>query len=83
MHAEDLREAEVGGPLPELVVLGGRVRYEVVYNDAGVPDGAVRFTDPAVVEGWERYVKRLHDAGEGIQSYYARCVAGLPAPEPA
>lgn len=83
LDAEELDAAESAGPLPELVVLGGRTLYQVRYTDAGVPDGAVRYTDPRLVGDWERYLKRLHDSGEDIHSYFTRRVAALPPPIPA
>lgn len=72
--------AEITTPLPELVVLGGGTLYQVHYTDDGVPDGAVRYTEPALVGRWQRYVQRLHEVGEDVQSYFARKVAHLPAP---
>lgn len=73
---------EVGGPLPELVVLGGRVLFQVRYTDAGVPDGGIRYTDTALVAAWQRYIQHLHEAGEDIRSYVSREVAHLPPPPP-
>jgi hypothetical protein len=83
MDAEKLGAAEARGLLPELVVLGGRTLYQVRYTEAGVPDGAIRYTDPGLVRDWERYLKRLHETGEDIQSYFTRQVAPLPPPVPA
>jgi hypothetical protein len=56
--------AESGGPLP----------------DAGVPDGALRFTDPGVVAAWEAYVEELYGAAEDLHNYFDRAVADLPPP---
>lgn len=72
--------AEITTPLPELVVLGGRTLYQVRHTEEGVPDGAVRYTEPALVERWQRYIQRLHEVGEDVQAYFARKVAHLPAP---
>jgi hypothetical protein len=83
LPANRLGDAEADGPLPELVVLGGRALYEVFYTDTGAPDGAVRYTEPSLVERWERYIKRLYAAGESVQSYFTRRVAHLPPPVPA
>ncbi|PJE98236.1 hypothetical protein CUT44_08175 [Streptomyces carminius] len=76
-----LREAESGGPLPEVVVLGGRVLYEVVYSGSGALEGAVRFTDPALIGGWARFVQEAYASGEDVASYFDRRVAGLPPPQ--
>jgi hypothetical protein len=56
--------AESGGPLP----------------DAGVPDGALRFTDPGVAAAWEAYVEELYGAAEDLHNYFDRAVADLPPP---
>lgn len=80
--ADRLTEAEVHGRLPELVVIGGRTLYRVLYTDAGVPDGAIRFTDPGTVAEWESYIRQIYQAGEDVQEYFRRQVAHLPAPVP-
>jgi hypothetical protein len=80
LTAENVRERESDAPLPELVVLGGRVLYQVLYTDNGVPDGAMRFVDPLVVQEWERCIASLFDAGEELESYVKRYVAHLPVP---
>ena len=72
--------AERHGPLPEVVLLGGRTLYEVRYTDAGAPDGAVRHTAPRLVESWEHYLRTLYEAGEDVTSYFARRVAHLHPP---
>jgi hypothetical protein len=63
-----------------VVVQDGRVLYRVLYTDAGVPDGALRFTDPGVVAAWEAYVEELYGAAEDLHSYFDRAVADLPPP---
>jgi hypothetical protein len=78
--AEKVWPLERAGVLPELVVLGGQVLYEVRYTDAGVPDGAVRYTNPGVVARAEEFLCGLYGEGEDIQSYFAREVAPLPPP---
>lgn len=83
LNAEELKSAEAAGPLPELVVLGGRTLYQVRYTGAGVPDGAIRYTEPRLVENWESYLKKLHGTGEDVRAYFTRRVAHLPPPVPA
>lgn len=58
--------------LPELVVLGGSVLYQVLYSDNGRPNGAVRYDDPVVVESWEYFISRLYDSGEDVRDFFAR-----------
>ncbi|WP_328915667.1 MULTISPECIES: DUF6879 family protein [unclassified Streptomyces] len=72
--------AESVGMLPELTILDERTLYRVLYTDAGVPDGAIRHTDPAVVGPWAAYLRELYAAGEDVESYFDRVVAHLPPP---
>ncbi|MFD7896394.1 DUF6879 family protein [Streptomyces sp. NPDC059743] len=80
ISAEAVAASEGHGLLPELVVLGGRTLYEIVYTESGVPNGAVRYTDSEIVGRWESYIKELYGAGEDVESYFAREVAHLPPP---
>lgn len=80
VDGEELRRMESAAPLPEVVVLGGEVLYEVVYTDDGLLDGGVRHTAPEVIASWERFIKRLYEGGEEIVSYVDRRVSHLPAP---
>lgn len=47
---------------------------------AEAADGAVRYTDPALVESWTACLRGLHAAAEDLAAYFARAVAPLPAP---
>ncbi|MGY0058473.1 DUF6879 family protein [Streptomyces sp. LZ34] len=69
------------GPLPEVVVVGGQVLYEVVYTEAGFLDGAIRFTDAELIGRWEGFIRELYKAGEDLLSYFGRRVAHLPPPQ--
>ncbi|RKN40359.1 DUF6879 family protein [Streptomyces hoynatensis] len=82
VDAARLATVESEGPLPELVVLGGLTLYEVVYTDAGVLDGGVRYTRPDLVQGWEAAIRTLFENGEDIADFFAREVAPLPPPQP-
>jgi hypothetical protein len=79
---ETIRDLESADPLPEVVVLGGRTFYEVVYNEDGFLDGGVRFTSPDLIEAWESFVKELYDSGQDVISYVDEYVAKLPPPPP-
>ncbi len=80
--ADVLEAMETAGVLPEVVTLGGRTLYQVIYADSGVLDGAIRFTEPALIANWEGYIKELYEAGQDILSYFDRHVAHLPPPRP-
>ncbi|MEU3722235.1 DUF6879 family protein [Streptomyces sp. NPDC031705] len=73
-------EAADGGPLPEIVILGGHVLYEVLHSPAGVHTGTRRYEDPAIVRPWEVYVKRAYSGAEDLRTYFTRAVAHLPPP---
>ncbi|MGP3968092.1 DUF6879 family protein [Streptomyces sp. 6N223] len=81
VDAERVRSLEAPGLLPELVILGGATLYEVCYTDEGVPNGAVRYTDPDLVACCEAFISRLYAEGEDVRSYFDRKVAPLPSPE--
>lgn len=81
VSAGTVAASEEVGLLPEVTVLGGRTLYQVLYTDAGVPDGAVRFTDPDLVGRWERFIRSLYETGEDVTSYFDRKVAHLPPPK--
>ncbi|MEV7682699.1 DUF6879 family protein [Streptomyces sp. NPDC088341] len=80
VDVEVVAASEDDGLLPEVVVLGGHTLYEVLYTQAGVPCGAIRYTDTEIVGRWERYIKELYGAGEDVESYFTREVAHLPPP---
>lgn len=79
--AQQVAASESTGPVPEVVVLGGRVLYRVVYTEAGVPDGAIRYDDHDLAERWDRYLRALYAIGEDVTSYFGREVAHLPPPK--
>ncbi|WP_405612087.1 DUF6879 family protein [Streptomyces sp. NBC_01508] len=80
VSAESVAAAERPGPLPELVVLGGRTLFNILHSDGGHPQGAIRYTDPEVVAERGQYIKALYESGDEIGSYFERVVAHLPAP---
>ncbi|MGW2330174.1 DUF6879 family protein [Streptomyces sp. NPDC001700] len=79
--AEQVAAAETSGPLPEGVVLGGHTLFQVLYTEEGVANGAIRYTDPDLVERWESYIKALYTAGEDVIPYFDREVAHLDSPK--
>ena len=80
LPADAVAAAETDGPLPELTIQDGKVLFHVLYTDTGVPDGAIRFTDPAIVEPWTAYVRAAYAAAEDIMTYFERAIAPLPPP---
>ncbi|WP_059013064.1 DUF6879 family protein [Streptomyces specialis] len=67
-------------PLPELINLGGDTLYEILYDDEGVIEGGVRYTDPHVVASFVELCKSVYAAGEDLLTYFQREIAHLPPP---
>lgn len=80
LRADAVAAAESRGRLPELVVLDDRTLYRVLYSEAGVPAGAIRWTDPSVVGPWAAFIRDAYAEGEDVLSYFDRVVAPLPPP---
>ncbi|MPZ81304.1 MAG: hypothetical protein GEV28_13240 [Actinophytocola sp.] len=68
---------ERDGPLPELFLIGDKVVYQVVYDESGTLQGAVKSTEVDAVRHWTAFVRHLYDLGEELDSYFEREVAGL------
>ncbi|MFJ2218086.1 DUF6879 family protein [Streptomyces sp. NPDC101062] len=81
VSGDQLKALEATAPLPEIVVLGSQVLYEVVYTEAGLLDGAIRISDSGLIKSWESFIKELYEGGEDIISYVDRQVAHLPPPQ--
>ncbi|WP_326662851.1 DUF6879 family protein [Streptomyces sp. NBC_00385] len=71
---------EAQHPLPEIVVLGSSVMYEVLYDDDGKLAGGIRFDDPHVISRWRKTIQEMHQAGEPLNDFFSRRVAPLPPP---
>ncbi|MFF2807678.1 DUF6879 family protein [Streptomyces sp. NPDC058000] len=80
LPAKAVAAAEVDGWLPELTIQDDTVLFHVLYTETGVPDGAIRFTDPEIVDPWAAYVRNAYSAAEDLASYFERAVAPLPPP---
>lgn len=59
---------------------GGRTLFQVLYTEAGVANGAIRYTDRDLVERWENYIKALYAVGEEVISYFDREMVHLEPP---
>lgn len=71
---------EATGPLPELVTIGTAVMYEIGYDQRSALGSARRYTDPELILRCQRVIADLYAAGEPLEDYFHRSVAGLPAP---
>jgi hypothetical protein len=75
-------DVEDQGPLPDIYTVDRAVMYEAVYDDHGVLEHALRYTDQAVVRRCRDFIADLYNRGEPISDFFAREVASLPPPHP-
>lgn len=80
LTADAVRDLEHGLPLPELVILGTRVLYEVCYDDNWTACGARRIDDPAVISEAAADMTKLWRQAEPLPAYFKREIAPLPPP---
>ncbi|GLZ39021.1 DUF6879 family protein [Actinokineospora sp. NBRC 105648] len=80
LDAEHVRPLESDGVLPELVVLGDEVVYELLYDQDGLQEGGIRFTRPELVARARELVAGLYARAEDITAYFQREVAVLEPP---
>ncbi|MDG4792946.1 DUF6879 family protein [Micromonospora sp. WMMD1082] len=65
------------GRIPELMVLGDRVLYEVMYDPSGTPVGARKVVEPGVVRACRVQIESLLTEAESFDSFFRHEVAGL------
>jgi hypothetical protein len=75
--ADAVNELERHRHLPEIVVLGDEVVYEVHYDETGAAAGATRSTDPHTIRHWRELIRDLHARGENLPDFFAREIADL------
>jgi hypothetical protein len=77
---EALARFEADVTVPELIFMGSRAMYEVLYDDDGVLAGGRKFTDPELIAGCRAEVQALHRGGEDFRTFFDREIAPLPPP---
>jgi hypothetical protein len=80
LDAAHVRELEHSRPLPELLVHGDQMLYEVRYDKQGTPCGARRIDDPNVVAPVHDEIAALWARGEPLMDYFEREIAPMPPP---
>jgi hypothetical protein len=78
--AQRLSSLESVGQLPEVVVIEGRVLYEIQYENDWTPCGARRIATPDVIQAAGSEIAMLYDLGEPLLSFFDREIAPLSAP---
>lgn len=80
VSVDDVRAFEQDGDLPEIVTVGSEAAYQVLYNQAGATEGAIRTTNPGNITRWREFIQHLYAIGEEIASFFDRKVAALKPP---
>jgi hypothetical protein len=80
LDADLVQDLEDGGQLPELVIVGDEVLYEVQYDSRWSPCGATQITDRNVIQEATAEMGGLWAKGEPLPTYFAREAAPLPPP---
>jgi hypothetical protein len=78
--AAEIAALETQRRLPEVVIIGGRVLYEVRYLPDWTPAGAKRVSAPHVISRAAAEISRLFRKGEPLLDFFEREVAPLPGP---
>jgi hypothetical protein len=80
LDAAQVRDLERRHPLPELVIIGDSLLYEIVYTGSGTLDGAFLSTDPQLIKEASTELADLFRGAEDLGSFFSREVAPLPPP---
>lgn len=83
LQAEDVADLEDQGSLPEIYTMDGLVMYQAIYDERGVLEHALKYTDTLVVSRCRDFIVDLYSRGEPISSFFEREIAHLPPPPPA
>ncbi|MFD0851205.1 DUF6879 family protein [Actinomadura adrarensis] len=80
LAAGAVADRERTGPLPEVIILGTKALYRVLYDESGAACGARRVLDTDVIEHCRVDMDDLWALGEDLMAYFAREIAPLPPP---
>ncbi|MGP4027009.1 DUF6879 family protein [Actinomadura sp. 3N407] len=69
LDASAIRDREADRLMPEVIILGTRVLYEVLYDEAGLHSGGRRITERTVIDECRAELAALWHKGEDITSY--------------
>lgn len=78
--ARDISTIERNHPVPEVVILGNAVMYEVVYDEDGNAAGANRYTDASLIRETNAGFDALYERGEHFQDFFDREIVPLAPP---
>jgi hypothetical protein len=80
LDARTITDIERDHLVPEVVILGDVVMFEVRYDEEGNADGANRYTDPALIAETSAGFDALYEKAEEYETFFDREIAPLPAP---
>ncbi|GLY85999.1 DUF6879 family protein [Actinoallomurus iriomotensis] len=80
LDARTIKDVEKPGPVPEVVILGASVMYEVRYDVDGNAAGANRFSDRTLVAETTAGFEALYERAEIFDAFFDREIRSLPAP---
>ncbi|MBB4930006.1 hypothetical protein F4561_000826 [Lipingzhangella halophila] len=80
LDAAEVAPLETTAQLPELMVYGQRVLYQVRYDDQWTPIGAKRVNDASLVDGAATAIAELWERSEPFLDYFERAISGLSVP---
>jgi len=80
LQAPAVAELEDQGPLPDIYTMDRDVMYQAVYDEHGVLEHALRYTDAALVSRCRDFIADLYARGEPISDFFQREIAHLPPP---
>lgn len=80
LDARTIEDIERKRQVPEVVILGDVVMYEVQYDPEGNADGARRYRDPALIAETREGFETLYARGEPFTDFFEREIAPLPPP---
>ncbi|HUY48837.1 MAG TPA: hypothetical protein VMV92_24495 [Streptosporangiaceae bacterium] len=80
LDAHEVRDLEIIHPLPEVVIVGQRVLFEVRYDDRWAACGARRIDDPEVIQEASAEIAGLWANAEPLVGYFNREIVPLPDP---
>lgn len=80
LDARKIADIERERPVPEVVILGDVVMYEVRYDADGNAAGANRFADRALIRETLAGFDALYERGEEFHSFFDREITPLAAP---
>lgn len=67
-----VKQFEAHGVLPELITLGDDVMYELLYDDNGLQQGGIRYSQRELVVRCREFIQGLYGDGEAIRDYITR-----------